>query len=173
MNVKAVIDTNVLVSAYWTRNSDSPPARVYRALLSGTVTALVNDEIISEYRDVLHRPKFDFNVEDIDKDIAFIEQSGVKIHPGDSTADFPDPDDKVFFCTALAGDAHLVTGNMKHYPKADFIVTHYLLTLESSSPIWYNMRRQRQKCRSHRQAEKSPLVARSNPRHLFFTTLEQ
>ena len=35
MNVKAVIDTNVLVSAYWTRNSDSPPARVYRALFSG------------------------------------------------------------------------------------------------------------------------------------------
>ena len=123
MTVKAVIDTNVLVSAYWTRNSDSPPARVYRALFSGTVTALVNDEIISEYRDVLHRPKFGFNAEDIDKDIAFIEQSGVKIHPADSTADFPDPDDKVFFCTALAGDAHLVTGNMKHYPKADFIVT--------------------------------------------------
>ena len=111
MNVKAVIDTNVLVSAYWTRNSDSPPARVYRALLSGTVTAFVNDEIISEYKDVLHRPKFGFNAEDIDKDIAFIEQSGVKIHPGDSTADFPDPDDKVFFCTALAGDAHLVTGS--------------------------------------------------------------
>ena len=70
MNVKAVIDTNVLVSAYWTRNSDSSPARVYRALFSGTVTALVNDEIISEYRDVLHRPKFGFNAEDIDKDIA-------------------------------------------------------------------------------------------------------
>ena len=63
MNVKAGIDTNVLFSAYCTRNSDSPPARVYRALLSGTVTALVNDEIISEYRDVLHRPKFGFNVE--------------------------------------------------------------------------------------------------------------
>lgn len=109
------------------RETQIPLRHGYRALLSGTVTALVNDEIISEYRDVLHRPKFDFNVEDIDKDIAFIEQSGVKIHPGDSTADFPDPDDKVFFCTALAGDAHLVTGNMKHYPKADFIVTHYLL----------------------------------------------
>ena len=46
---------------------------MYRALLSGTVTALVNDAIISEYRDVLHRPKFGFNVEDIDKDSMFIE----------------------------------------------------------------------------------------------------
>ena len=32
-------------------------------------------------------------------------------------------DDKVFFCTALASEAHLVTGNLKHYPKTDFIVT--------------------------------------------------
>lgn len=123
MNVKAVIDTNVLVSAYLTRNADSPPARVYRALFSGMVTALVNDEIISEYKDVLHRPKFGFNVEEIDKGIAFIEQSGVKIHPEDSDVDFPDLDDKVFFCTALAEDAHLVTGNMKHYPPASFVVT--------------------------------------------------
>ena len=122
MNVKAVIDTNVLVSAYWTRNADSPPTRVYRALLLGMVTALVNDEIISEYKDVLHRPKFGFNAEDIDKDIAFIEQSGVKIQPADSAADFSDPDDKVFFCTALAGAANLVTGNIKHYPKVNFVV---------------------------------------------------
>ena len=122
MNVRAVIDTNVLVSAYWTRNADSPPARVYRALLLGMVTALVNDEIISEYKDVLHRPKFGFNAEDIDKDIAFIEQSGVKIQPADSAADFSDPDDKVFFCTALAGAANLVTGNIKHYPKVNFVV---------------------------------------------------
>lgn len=123
MNFKVVIDTNVLVSAYWTRNADSPPARVYRALFTGTLTAVVNDEIISEYRDVLHRPKFGFNAEDVDKDIDFIEQSGEKVQPADSAADFPDPDDRVFYCTALAGDAHLVTGNMKHYPKADFVVT--------------------------------------------------
>lgn len=123
MSVKAVIDTNVLVSAYWTSNPDSPPARVYRAVLSGAITALVNDEVISEYKDVLHRPKFGFNPEDIDKDIAFIEQAGIMIHPADSDANFPDIDDKVFFCTALAGEAHLVTGNMKHYPRADFIVT--------------------------------------------------
>lgn len=56
MNVKVVIETNVLVSAYWTRSADSPPARVCSAMFSGMVTALVNDEIISEYRDVLHRP---------------------------------------------------------------------------------------------------------------------
>lgn len=123
MSVRAVIDTNVLVSAYWTGNPDSPPARVYRAVLSGTITALVNDEVISEYRDVLHRPKFGFNPEDIDKDVAFMEQAGVVVHPAESDAHFPDIDDKVFFCTALAGGAYLVTGNLKHYPQAGFVVT--------------------------------------------------
>lgn len=74
MSVKAVIDTNVLVAAYWTSNADSPPARVYRALLAGEIIVLVNDEILSEYRDVLHRPRFNFNVEDINKGIAYIAQ---------------------------------------------------------------------------------------------------
>lgn len=123
MSIRAVIDTNVLVSAYWTHASDSPPVRVYRALLSGDVTALVNSEILSEYRDVLHRPKFGFNAEDIDRGLAYIAQSSETALPVDSGEAFPDPDDKVFYCTALAGGALLVTGNAKHYPRADFVVT--------------------------------------------------
>ena len=39
----------------------------------------------------------------------------------------PDEADRVFYEVTLAGrngnDVKLVTGNMKHYPKADFIVT--------------------------------------------------
>ena len=30
---------------------------------------------------------------------------------------------RFFFCTALAGDAKLVTGNIKHYPPAELVVT--------------------------------------------------
>ena len=123
MSVKAVIDTNVLVSAYWTSTADSPPVRLFRAVLAGEIIALVNDEILSEYIDVLHRPRFNFNVEDIDKGIAYIAQSGVMVTPVDLDGEFPDLDDKVFYCTAIAGDAYLVTGNTRHYPKADFVVT--------------------------------------------------
>ena len=46
--------------------------------------------------------------------------------PTESAAHCPDPDDKVFFCTALAANADnalLVTGNAKHYPPADFVVS--------------------------------------------------
>lgn len=122
MSTRAVIDTNVLVSAYWTRDAESPTVRVYRALLSGEVTALVNGEILSEYREVLHRPRFGFNAEDVDRGLAYIAQTGETISPADSGEAFPDPDDKVFYRTALAGGALLVTGNAKHYPRADFVV---------------------------------------------------
>ena len=56
-----------------------------------------------------------------------IKLFGKEVVPTDSGETFPDPDDKMFFCTALAGASNLVTGNMKHYPKADFIVTRAVL----------------------------------------------
>lgn len=123
MSVRAVIDTNVLVVRILDGQPRFAAGTGVQGGASGTITALVNDEVISEYRDVLHRPKFGFNPEDIDKDVAFMEQAGVVVHPAESDAHFPDIDDKVFFCTALAGGAYLVTGNLKHYPQAGFVVT--------------------------------------------------
>ena len=52
-----------------------------------------------------------------------IKLFGEEVVPAESDAQFPDLDDKVFYCTALAGGAQLVTGNMKHYPHADFVVS--------------------------------------------------
>ena len=38
--------------------------------------------------------------------------------------DLPDPKDVVFYEVALSKeDAYLVTGNIKHFPKVDFVVT--------------------------------------------------
>ena len=47
MSVKAVIDTNVLVSAYWTSSADSPPVRVYRDL-GRNVRALLYAGVLAE-----------------------------------------------------------------------------------------------------------------------------
>ena len=123
MSIKAVIDTNVLVSAFWTRNPKSPTAKIAQALLSGRFTALINDDIISEYDDVLHRAKFGFAEGDVNAMISYIKAVGEEIVPADSDEGFPDPTDKVFFCTALAGKGNLVTGNLKHYPKSAIVVT--------------------------------------------------
>jgi putative PIN family toxin of toxin-antitoxin system len=55
----AVIDTNVLVSAFlkW----DSVPGFVLQAVFDGRIVPVLNEEILEEYRVVLNRPKFGFS----------------------------------------------------------------------------------------------------------------
>ena len=54
----AVIDTNVIVSALISKNIDSNPGKVFRAIVQERIVPLYNDEILAEYRCVLSRPKF-------------------------------------------------------------------------------------------------------------------
>ena len=126
MNVKAVIDTNVLVAAFWTKNRMSPTARILDAILAHSFTPLYSPEIIAEYREVLARSQFGFDAESIEQVLKCIVTTGVLVDPADSEEAFPDPDDKVFYCVALAKsdeDAKLVTGNARHYPQSSFVVT--------------------------------------------------
>ncbi|MBQ3807949.1 MAG: putative toxin-antitoxin system toxin component, PIN family [Kiritimatiellae bacterium] len=124
--IKAVIDTNVLVSAFWTRNRQSPTVRIAEAITNNLFTPLYSAEMVSEYREVLSRSKFNFSPSDVRSLVDHIVAHGQLVEPVDSDAHFPDPDDKVFFCTALSAadeDPLLVTGNAKHYPPVDFIVS--------------------------------------------------
>ena len=63
--IYAVIDTNVLVSAMLTHNEQSATFRIIEAMISNQIIPLYNEEIISEYEDVLHRTKFGFSEADI------------------------------------------------------------------------------------------------------------
>ena len=54
----AVIDTNVLVSSML--KSESIPGQVMDLILLGKIVPLLNEEIITEYEDVLTRNKFGF-----------------------------------------------------------------------------------------------------------------
>ena len=56
----AVIDTNVLVSAMITHNEASPTVKVVEAIGQGELVPLYNEEIITEYNEVLSRAKFGF-----------------------------------------------------------------------------------------------------------------
>ena len=123
MSIKAVIDTNVLVSAFLTKNTNSPTYRVADAILDGKFTPVYSLAMFDEYVDVLGRDYLKLPQSSVEELLMHIKLFGKEVVPAESDAHFPDLDDKVFFCTALAGEAHLVTGNMKHYPKADYIVT--------------------------------------------------
>lgn len=56
--VYAVIDTNIIVSSFITKNPSSATRRVINSMLSGKIKPLYNDEILDEYFDVLNRSKF-------------------------------------------------------------------------------------------------------------------
>ena len=74
----AVIDTNVLVSALLSRNGGAATVKVIHAVLSGKITPLYHQEIIEEYEEVLARPKFHFNKEDISILISAFKQFGIE-----------------------------------------------------------------------------------------------
>ena len=121
----AVIDTNVIVSALLDHDRESNPSLILDDILSGIITPLYNDEILSEYRDVLSRDKFPFVESDIENTLNLFLEKGVKIDitvPVEET--FADLDDKVFYEVTMSSDgAYLVTGNIKHFPVKANVIT--------------------------------------------------
>ena len=126
MKYYAVIDTNVIVAALLTKNRDSATLRVVNAVLDGTIIPLYHQEILAEYKEVLHRPKFHLRESTLQFVLNAITQYGIEVFPQPSGEIFVDMDDLIFYEVALEkrdDDAYLVTGNQQHYPLKDFIVT--------------------------------------------------
>ena len=124
--ISVVVDTNVIVSALLAKREDSPTVKILRAIMGGLLRPLHSPEILDEYREVLSRAEFHFNQSAVDCVIQRFREIGLDLSPAESDGTFPDPDDKVFYCVALAAQdekAKLVTGNIRHYPQADFVVT--------------------------------------------------
>ena len=124
MKYFAVFDTNVLVSAMITHNSDSATVKVLEQVVKGLIVPLFNDEILLEYQEVLHRDKFNLREDDILNMLDLIIDNGC--WAGRRTTDFPypDADDIVFFEVAMSKEGtFLVTGNTKHFPKVPTVVT--------------------------------------------------
>ena len=124
--VFAVVDTNVIVSALISRRLDSSPMKVMEYLYSGRIIPIWNEEIITEYEEVLSREKFHLNAEDIGEALAVFRKFGLQMDktPAPEVVDFPDPKDIVFYEVKMSQeDAYLVTGNTKHFPHEPHVVT--------------------------------------------------
>lgn len=117
----AVIDTNVLVSALWSRNGG--PAKVMAMVLNGLIKPCYDYRILSEYRAVLNRPKFKFNTDEIKKLIGFIEMIGISVVPEPLAVKFVDEEDRKFYEVAKYCNAVLITGNIKRFPEEPFVMT--------------------------------------------------
>lgn len=120
----AVIDTNVVVFGMISSNPDAPTVGVLDCLGNKTITPLYCKEILEEYESVLSREKFRLPKEKVEKFIKMMKSDGISSNRRPSKEYFPDPKDIVFYEVALSKeDSFLVTGNNKHFPKVDFVVT--------------------------------------------------
>jgi putative PIN family toxin of toxin-antitoxin system len=117
---KVVLDTNVIVSALLTPAGN--PARIYRMFLTGMLTFVFNESILEEYADVFYRPHLGIPADDANIVLDAIRRYGEQIIPVPSTFTMPDEDDRIFYDTAKAAGAYLITGNLKHYPNEPHIL---------------------------------------------------
>ena len=122
----AVFDTNVLISSLLTKHAESATARVVDAIANGRIVPLYSEDILSEYDDVLHRAKFCFSERRIQALLTMIRQFGMAVDPLPTGEQLVDMDDLVFYEVVMArreDDAHLITGNLRHFPPREFFVT--------------------------------------------------
>ena len=122
----AVIDTNVFIAALLSKNSDAATVKVLRAVLDGRIVPLYHNEILAEYDEMLHREKFHFQEKSIQMVLTAVKEFGMEVFPQPTGEILVDMDDLIFYEVAMEkrdDDAYLVTGNQKHYPIRDFIVT--------------------------------------------------
>ena len=121
--VYAVFDTNVLVSALMSKRDDSPTVLLLNHVLDGRIVLVYNEEIVSEYQEVLHRDKFGFSDERI-KTVLEVVRTGLCLGRTPSNEIFPNQDDAVFYEVALSKEGtFLITGNLRHFPKSPIVVT--------------------------------------------------
>ena len=134
MKCYAVIDTNVVVSALLSvlkdnDLADSVPLKVLLILLGNKnkIKHIFNDEILAEYKDVLSRPVFNIPKSRLGRFLNDIRKAGKAMDEVETDEAMPDPKDVVFYRVTLGGkreqDTYLITGNKKHFPLKEFVVS--------------------------------------------------
>ena len=122
----AVIDTNVLVSSQMTHHDDAATRQVVKAVFDGNVTPIVTQAILAEYQDVLLRPKLHLHEDVAATIVSYFSRYGLFVEPQPYSAGLPDEKDRIFLEAVLAAQsdgAVLVTGNKRHFPDVDFVLT--------------------------------------------------
>jgi len=113
MNI--VLDTNVLVAGLLSPFGGC--GEIVRMVSSGELILSFDARILSEYDEVLRRPKFKFEEEKVAALLDYIIYHGQTVASSPLTNSLPDSDDEPFLEAAMAGRVTcLVTGNQNHFP---------------------------------------------------------
>ena len=118
---RIVIDTNVIISS--AISTQGNPAKIMDLVLNKKFEVYYSSEIIAEYVRVFAKPRLNFTREIQEFFINGIKRVGILIDPPASTLPMLDESDRVFYDLAKEVGAIVITGNTKHYPDEDFIMT--------------------------------------------------
>jgi putative PIN family toxin of toxin-antitoxin system len=111
-----VLDTNVLVSGLL--SPYGAPAEIMRMIVGGELQLCYDARILCEYQEVLLRPKFKFDRDDIDAVMTQIKISGCPVSARPLGKHLLHEADEPFLEVFISGKAEcLVTGNLRHFPK--------------------------------------------------------
>ena len=84
----------------------------------GELLLCLDARILSEYGDVLRRPKFGFSEDALAALLHFVEYRGHMVASSPLPDHLPDLSDEPFLEVALAGGAEcLLSGNLAHFPE--------------------------------------------------------
>ena len=130
--INIVMDTNILVSAALA--SQGNPARII-SLISNSeeIQLFYSSAIVGEYEKVLAYKRLKISQEVQEKIIGTIKIFGTEIEPAQSTIPMVDESDRIFYNTAQASQSILITGNTRHYPAEEFIMTP-----AGFAKLWFN-----------------------------------
>lgn len=132
MKRRVVLDTNVVVSGLL----GGTATEVIRRWRAGSFDLILSEEIMTEYEDVLNRPKFNLPVWVIEELLGYIRARAEWIEPrGGIETVARDPSDDKFLEAAVTGQADwLVSGDydlldMEEYEGIAIIPPHEFLDL--------------------------------------------
>jgi putative PIN family toxin of toxin-antitoxin system len=116
-----VLDTNIIVSAFLSPHGT--PALVLAQVMRQNIKLAYDTRILSEYLEVLSRPKFNFDQDRLERFSHFLSRHGLSVLAKPSTIPLDDETDRMFYEVAATCSALLISSNLKHYPKASFILS--------------------------------------------------
>jgi putative PIN family toxin of toxin-antitoxin system len=134
--VKAVLDTNVVVSAHLKERGLE--ALILELALSGRFDLVASPALLAEYEEVLRRPRFSFNPDAVSHSIEAIRDRALIVSPRRRLSVTRDPDDNMVLECASSGRAdYVVTGNTRDFPqqfRGIYVVPprHFVLVLAAS-----------------------------------------
>ncbi len=109
--MRAVLDTNIIVSAYLGGALEN----VLKAFKTGRYTLVVSDPIVDEYFKVLKRPKLRIKPDEFDDFASLLLVKAEFVTPSEVvTAVKADPSDNKFLEAALEGEADCLVSGDNH-----------------------------------------------------------